>query len=562
MTLTDPAGRPIASTPDGNVRDLHEAIAQRDASLEMLSERLAELELAMDDEGWAPLDGSGATEFSRDGLDRIIRLARLSFLKNPLINHAISVQEHYVFGQGVNIKGRHATVNEVVQAFWDDRGNRRVISRQQALIMKERELAATGNVLLALFPSRVSGRVKVRSLPIEEVRDVVKNPDDASEPWFYLRVWNERRLNNGVPELKQRKAYYPDLWHRPDQRPPTLGDVPVHWGSPVYHIKVGGFDSWSFGVPEVYSALDWARAVKEDLEDYLTIRRALARFVWRLKTPGGARGVAAAKAKLGTTIGDDVGALETNPPPVAGSTFIGAEGVDMEPIRTAGAAPSLNDGRRVGLMVSAGTGIPETMLFGDADVGNLATAKTLDRPTELQMTNRQSLWRDVLNDIFDYVIDCSVRATRGALTGSITRDPETGEEIITLAIDTDNEDPDLAGEPMERAVDIDFPAILERDVKERIGAIVSAATLDGKDKAGTLDDRSLIKLLLSALGEDDVDELVETIMTAVADEQAERDEEREQRSAEDLARQAKAGDLAEALRELREAVRTVLPQAA
>lgn len=536
---------------------LAEAVSQRDASLELLSERLVELELAMEDEGWLKLELTGEREFSRDGLDKIIRLARLSYLKNPLINHAVSIQAHYVFGQGINVKAHHELVNQVIQAFWDDRGNRKALTRQQPLTMKEVEAQVAGNVLLALFPSRVTGRVKVRNIPIEEIRDIVKNPDDANEPWYYLRVWKERHFNNGVPEFVTRKAYYPDLWYRPQQRPASLGDAPIHWASPLYHVKVGGFDTWSFGVPEVYSALDWAKAVKEDLEDYLTIRRALARFVWRLKTPGGARGVAAAKARLGTTIGPD-SLDETNPPPVAGSAFIGAEGVDLEPIRTAGATPSLSDGRRVGLMVSAGTGIPETMLFGDADVGNLATAKTLDRPTELQMINRQSLWRDVFNDLFDFVIDASVRAVRGALKGTVARDAETGEEVVILAIDTDNEDPELRGEPIDRGVDVDFPAILERDVKQRVDAIVSAATLGGKPKAGTLDDRNLVKMLLTALGEDDVDELVETIMAA-AEEQAAEDE---QRDAEDAERADARGELAEALRELREAVRPVFTKAA
>lgn len=555
MTLVDRYGRPIAS----GVGDLREAIAQRDASLELLSERLVELELAMDDAGWMSLEDMGGGQFSRDGLDRIIRLARLAFLKNPLINHAVSIQAHYVFGQGINIRAKREPVNAVIQGFWDDRGNRKALTRQQALTMKEQELEVAGNVVLSLFPSRVTGRVKVRTIPIEQIREVINNPDDGAEPWFYKRVWFERRLNNGVlQEPTERVAFYPDWGFRPRSRPASMGGHPIHWASPVYHIKVGGFDSWSFGVPEVYSALDWSKAVKEDLEDYLTIRRALARFVWRLKTPGGSAGVAAAEARLGTTIGS-TNPYETNPPPVAGSMFISAAeqrdpktgrtipAVDLEPIRTAGAAPSLNDGRRVGLMVAAGTGIPETMLFGDADVGNLATAKTLDRPTELQMLNRQSLWRDVFSDLFDYVIDSHVRATRGALRGTVMRDQETEEELVTLAADVENDDPELRGEPMDRAVDIDFPAILERDVKERVDSIVSAATLDGKTKAGTVDDRTLVKLLLTALGEDDVDELV----TLIVPEDGEITANAEQESR-----------LAEAIGELREAVRNAFPAAA
>jgi hypothetical protein len=60
-------------------------------------------------------------------------------------------------------------------------------------------------------------------------------------------------------------------------------------------------------------------------------------------------------------------------------------------------------------MVAAATGMPE-FFFGDANVGNHATAKTLDRPTELKFLDRQTLWADIHQDILQYVIDQSALA--------------------------------------------------------------------------------------------------------------------------------------------------------
>ena len=71
---------------------------------QVLSERLAELELALEDVGWVRLGMEGEREFSREGLDRIMQIARYSYLKNPLINRGVEVQRLYVFGQGVNIR--------------------------------------------------------------------------------------------------------------------------------------------------------------------------------------------------------------------------------------------------------------------------------------------------------------------------------------------------------------------------------------------------------------------------------------------------------------------------
>jgi hypothetical protein len=229
-----------------------------------------------------------------------------------------------------------------------------------------------------------------------------------------------------------------------------------------------------FGIPETYPALDWSRAYKEFLEDWATITRALSKFAWKMTTPNGPRGVAAAKTKLNSLVGRGNAGLDGNPPPVPGSTFIGSTGNDLEPMKIGGANVSAEDGRRLLLMVAAAMGFPETF-FGDAQVGTLATAKSLDRPTELQMIDRRTVWTECFNDIIVFVLG----------KGGVTQ----GE--------------DAEGDPM---VDIDWPPLLEHDVKNSIDAIISATTLDGKRPAGTIDLETAVRLMLTALGYDDIDE--------------------------------------------------------
>ncbi len=65
-----------------------EAYGQERNTNILLEERLAELELALEDQEWLKLSLTGEREFSREGLGKIVRLSRLMFLKNPLINHA------------------------------------------------------------------------------------------------------------------------------------------------------------------------------------------------------------------------------------------------------------------------------------------------------------------------------------------------------------------------------------------------------------------------------------------------------------------------------------------
>ena len=307
--------------------------------------------------------------------------------------------------------------------------------------------------------------------------------------WAKLANW-------GIGQ-KQQIAYYPDWRYKPDmKKPDAIGSNPVMWDTAIYHVKVGGLSDMHFGVPEIYQALDWAKAYKSFLEDWATIVRAYARFAWQMKGPASSAGVTAAKAKLGTTLATG---SETNPPPTVASTFIGMPGYNMEPIRTAGATTTADDGRRLLLMVCAATGLPESF-FGDVSVGTLATAKSLDRPTELKFQDRRTLWADILQDIFGYVIKSAYAASQSVLPEI---DPDTGEE-------------------MDCHIYITFPSILEHDVEANVRSIVSAATLDGKPSAGTIPDAKMLSgMLLSALGVDDVDEIVAKLFPEKGQPQAE-----------------------------------------
>lgn len=448
-------------------------VAQPDMSLavELLQERLAELELALEDAGWEQASGQFDREFTREGLRKIISLSRLSALKNPVIQRAVTLQAMYVWGQGVSISARDDSLQELVQGFLDDPDNQAELTTHQQRTLKEIELQVTGNLFFVLFPSRDG--LKVRTIDVEEIDDILCNPEDRKQPWFYRRTYLDAK---GQPATR----YYPD-W-RLKERPPLperVTDEQVAWDSPVYHVKVGGYSSMRFGVPETYAALDWARAYKEFLEDWATLVRSLSRFAWRMTVKGGSRGVAASKTKLQTTLGEG-GSAETNPSPVVGSVFVGAEGNDLTPMPKSGATVAAEDGRRLLLMVAAAMGLPETF-FGDASVGSLATAKSLDRPTELKFLNRQSLWRDIFTNLLNYAIDRQ------------TADPMG----VTVEVD--------------RTIDIEFPPLLAHDISEAVASVVSAITLDGKTPARIFDLRTIIRWLARAIGEDDVDELLEAL---------------------------------------------------
>jgi hypothetical protein len=499
--------------------------------VELLKENIAELQLtlAQDSQGWQAIGEMDGIEFSRDALKQINRLARLNWLKNPLIRSAVDTQKMYVYGQGMTIRAADPEVNDVIQAFLDDSKNQAEFTSHQSRQLKEVDLRLFGNVFFIFFVDGAMGRVRVRTLPVDQVDEIVCNPEDDKEPWFYLRSWSQVSVDGAI-EL--RKTAYAD-WHYTEKtKPDMVRGYPVDWDHPVYHIKSGGLGDMRFGVSEVYPALDWAKAYKMFLEDWATLSRAYSRFAHKLSLPSNKQ-VPGAKTKLGTTVGNNNGYYgETNPPPVTGSTFIAGPGVDISPMRIGGANVSMEDGRRLLLMVAAAVGLPESF-FGDVSVGNLATAKSLDRPTELRMRERQTFWGDVHVAICTYVIEQAVRA--GTLKGTVYFEDD-GTPRVELALDPET------GEPRDATVTVDWPSILEHDTPALVSSIVTAATMNGQPQAKVIAPRTVSKLLLQALNVDDVDSLLDELYPEDGSEPA---------STEPVAAPPTVTEFAAALREVR-----------
>lgn len=474
--------------------------AERD-TVEYLRESLADLQLAMDDVGWRRLIAAGEREFTRDGLRSITAACRLFGIKNPLIKRGLLLRTAYVFGQGVEITARangkrrdgEQDVNAVIRAFLDDPGNRRTLFGAGAQQRLERTLGTDGNVFVALWTSPATGRVRVRLLPWDEIDDIITNPEDASEPWYYLRRWTETTVDPGTgdPATRERTALYPALSYRPKSRPNQFGGMEVRWDAPVRHIKVNDLEGWRFGIPDAYAAIDWARAYKEFLEDWARLVKSLSRFAWRMTAKGSAQ-AAAIKTRLAQ-------AGQRNP--VTGSsTDIGGTAIMptdqvLEAIPKSGATIDSDSGRPLAMMVAAALGAPVTMLLSDPGAtGARAVAETLDQPTELEMRCRREIHTEALRDMCDHVIREAVRAHQGPLVGRVVVDGDT--ETVELGGDT------------EPTVDIAWPDLTGLDPAKLVEAVTKA------DSTGTVPPQVVLRLLATALGVRNVDELVDTLTGA------------------------------------------------
>lgn len=494
--LPSPQARTQPQAPAQISEELVRTLLAAEANHEFAQERIAELELAAEDKGWNRIaDTSGVLEFSRAGLSAIVRMARLMYLKNPYIKRAVELQKFYVWAQGVSVRAEDPQIDRVVQGFVRDKHNEREFFGQNARIERESDLLLDGNLFVGMQASPQTGAVRLKVLPFDEVTEILCHD---GVPLLYKRVWCIKAYGSGgsVTNETQVSAYYPDINATEEAVYEAHFQVPsgqVRWGEPVLHVRTGGVGAMRWGVCEIYAALDWATAYKNFLEAWAKITQSYATFAWNLVTRGGKRAVSELKTKFASTIGASTG--ETNPQPVSGSMFItGDPNSRLEPIKTAGATTTAEDGRRLALMVAAATGWPDTF-FGDAKVGNLATAQSLDRPTELRIKSRQMLWSGIYQQMCDYALECATKAPRGLLAGIATVEQnDFGDETIVYP------------EDVNPYINIEFPAIIEKDTAKMVQSIVAAATMNGQPNSGLLDSKTIARRLLVALGDERVDE--------------------------------------------------------
>jgi hypothetical protein len=482
-----------------------------------LKERMWELELALEDRGWIRETTLAMLEFSRYGVQQLIRISRIYALKNPIIKRGAEICRMYVFGRGIEMRAEDETANETIQDFL--KLNAAELSHT-ALANDENSIQTDGALYFAL-PTNPQGEVMVRTIDPLEIMDVLTDPDDTGRVWYFLRHWNHLDIQtaSGTQYGEPKKAWYPSLSYllsNPKEKPATLGDVPVNWEMPIHRVHGGGSPAkWRWPVPPIYAAIDWARAYKDFLEDWATVQKSLARFAINVQTSGGPAAIAAYQAVLSTTFADAGGTqIERNPPPAVGAAHVSGPDNKITPFKTSGTQEGPEQARRVLLMAAAATGLPETF-FGDASTGSLATAQSLDRPTELKFREIQQRWVETLTRILEYVL-----MVAGQTPGTKMREARAQNP---------------APQPVQ--IVIKFPAVLEHDIGKMVQAWVDIGTNGGRQGiyAGGIDRRTLVDGMLAEVGYENRTQLLDAIYGTDYDPKADVEDQRTQQAPQAMA---------------------------
>lgn len=415
--------------------------------VDALKETLTRAERTLEDIGWINLSSADdSNALLSGGFRKAVSRSRLFFYNNPLAGHWCNLTTWFIFGEGISAPtANDEKVQEEIDNFWNNPDNQIALTGFQAQQLLSNKLQYEGNIFFMLFEDE-EANIKIRILNTLDVEDVVTSSNDNMKPLFYKSKLIKKEFSfksdSYASDLKG-YVYYPDKdnieikkYGIPDNK--LKGDVRI------YHLKVNGDINDKFGVPDLYRGIDWMKAHKDMAGDLATLVKALSQFAWKKKIKGTAAQVSSIASAMNSKI--DLSNLKNT----AGRTQVENQALNLEGIKipTGGVSIGKDGLRSMLLQVAAASGIMEHY-FGDPSTGNLATAKSMELPMVKKFVTYQRLWASAFDIILQYLVDRKI--SKGMLPGSVSEDFKNERMVVEAHFD--------------RHIDIDFPPILEADIK-------------------------------------------------------------------------------------------------
>lgn len=494
---------------------------------------MGQLELDLQNVDWRREINLSSLEFSRWGIQQIILISRLYYIKNPLIRRLVDVDAAYVMGKYFIAASEDEDLNDAIQEYLK---LNQVEFGHSAMVENQKRTNYDGNLFFIFFPeTQETGLCPTRQVDATEIQDLITNPDDVTEEWYYRRTWSIREFLavEGRTVTKSQEAWYPSVFLKQAVEAPgsaivkaeKINGYDVHWESPIMHAKFGAAGRWTFGCPRVYPALDWAKADRRYLEACATLAASHAQIALTISTKGGQQALAGIKQQLETTVGPTTQVFDTNPTAVNASVFAAGPGTTLSTFDTRGKGLDPVEHRQYAVMAAICLGVPPTWV-GDMETSNLATATTLDRPTEAGFENKQESWRELMIAILLYAMNVQLRAVKGKLREALEARkidvkqvrlvekprmylPQTGKAVYITEAQRK-----APKKPTDLEITVQFPPIREGDLPALIGALVEAITLNGFEAGNGIDVKEGIKAALALVNsfsqtEIDVEEVIE-----------------------------------------------------
>lgn len=425
---------PYSLTPGELVRQLSEY----DSSL--LDDLVNQLQ-------WERVGMLGYGQDSDAERQRFVKESQRLWKYNPLAQWSVWTWTDYGFGDEVLVTCEDEDAEEVFAEAWYTSS----IFDDDKIHELSNNVLVEGNVYIVAYESTMDGSMRFSTIPSTEIAEIVTSPSDKTKALFYKRQWIDAKTNRGVvlyypdweivgdDELDTEKLL-PDGALRSDVSGELTPDNGDGTGKPstiayILHVAHNRKEAGSlYGWPIIGIASPYLRAHKQFVENRLTVSAQKASFVREFITGGGSRGVAAVKAKMGSTLSQS-NYIDTNPPSVGGS-LIHNQAIEHRdlPMGT-GASDAKSDNEMFTWQALIGCGLFPTS--AGLDTSRWATALAMDKTQSMLWSRYQTFWSAQFRRIVEIVLTAHERRTGTTFS---THDCDVSIDSLNL---------------------VDFPAVVE-----------------------------------------------------------------------------------------------------
>lgn len=490
----------LAFRPVEEVARLEEVASQYDA----LSNEAEELAIhVMDYVSGRP------QEVQADRRRALSQKSRVAIIRDPLAGAEANLRANFAFGSGIpKPQAADEEVQKIIDEAWDDPVNKRKLTGFEAQRHRSNEMLAAANLFPVAF--RKNGRVRIGFHDADLVTDVVTAEEDDETPlWYVVRrkrsKWDfEMHTQVPLPDTQYdglEQVWYVKHWRNVDdaekdaadwgtEKPPKPPESKVLDGD-MEHFRINRVGRTQFGVPPMARTLRFYSAMNQLTEAQVAMRQAAATIVAKRTRRGGPKDLMKAAGTIMGRSGELASARfgasprnagpGTDPPyaaapPPAGSFWMENEGDNLQAVNlSSGSSQAAQDAQIVRAPIAAAVGFGQHYL-GDPGSTNLATASTLELPTQMEVSAWQETFEQLLRWFVDLALEEAVRAGRLGGMAGVDSDGGDARPLNELRIEEDRAE-------MERRTDLDLSYSLEMpypgrrnltDVTQTVSAVMAA----------------------------------------------------------------------------------------
>jgi len=344
-----------------------------------------------------------------------------------------------------------------LKAYWKDPINQAVFTGYTAQEQIAIKLQKDGDIFAVTNPNQAKTRFSTRIIDVDEIEQIVLNPNDPAVETFYKRAFVKAGGFGSMGGQGVTRGYHPSVWVISDEyKPKEWPNKADLLSGYIYHLTYGSDPTEHWGWPALARAAEWIEFHKGMAGDLRTLIRALSTFIQDVTVKSGRKADVLRVHGLADKL---IGQLARRP--TVGAQMIHGPQIETKPVDVkTGAAQMTSQGLKdMVLMVSAATGIP-LHYFGDVSTGNLATARSMELPIIKKVRAFQSNMRTLYEGVLNFILQLKYEGNAGTVVTKyppiLERDMAEFMTSLTLAGDRgwveDERAAELAIETLETRV--------------------------------------------------------------------------------------------------------------